>query len=365
MQDEFYRAFEDRFRGSRDLIKQRLQVYLPFVLPLAKVYPGTRAVDLGCGRGEWLEALDDAHISAIGVDLDNEMLEACRVRGLNVKTEDAVTFLKSCDENSAIVVSGFHIAEHLSFASLYRLIEEALRVLVPGGILILETPNAENVTVGTSSFYTDPTHQRPLPMALLAFLVEHVGYSFVKVLRLQEASDLTQTTRISLSDVIYGVSPDYSVIAQKKESVYRDVLPSENLRIEYGVSLAQLTRRFDDQAAKDNALINNGLKCVDEKISRFQTEMSNIFDDALRCYNDIVSNNVAPLNDNERRSADEPTTLLNGDKKQQALIKFSAELALLRRDFDRVKARRWCALKICTALLVFGFLILILILLQI
>ena len=77
MSSDFYRAFEDRYRGSRDLIKSRLRVYLPFVEPLKALYSDCIAVDLGCGRGEWLELLKEKGIGAHGVDLDDGMLSAC------------------------------------------------------------------------------------------------------------------------------------------------------------------------------------------------------------------------------------------------------------------------------------------------
>lgn len=169
MNDGFYHAFEERFRGSRDLIKSRLRVYLPFVEPLRGLNKDAKAVDLGCGRGEWLELLQELKFDAQGVDLDDGMLKICREVGLKVQTIDAIAFLKKLPDASHVVISGFHIVEHIQFIDLQVLVQEALRVLMPGGILILETPNPENIIVGTSSFYLDPTHQRPIPPQLLSF----------------------------------------------------------------------------------------------------------------------------------------------------------------------------------------------------
>mgnify|MGYP003394717699 FL=1 len=78
--NNFYRAFEDKFRGSHELIKERLQVYKPFLEVLA-LFDNKQAIDLGCGRGEWLDVLSDEGFAALGVDLDSGMLEACRERG--------------------------------------------------------------------------------------------------------------------------------------------------------------------------------------------------------------------------------------------------------------------------------------------
>ena len=90
MSDGFYRAFEERYRGSRELIKGRLAAYLPFVEPLLEAYPSATAIDLGCGRGEWLELLAGSGFKPIGVDLDTGMLEACLERGLPVEQGDAL-----------------------------------------------------------------------------------------------------------------------------------------------------------------------------------------------------------------------------------------------------------------------------------
>ena len=107
MSDDFYRALEDKFRGSRELIKSRLQFYLPFVQPLLNFYPSAKAIDLGCGRGEWLEVLADNGFDAEGVDLDDDMLAACRECGLNVQTNDALAFLRGMPDQSRVIVSGF------------------------------------------------------------------------------------------------------------------------------------------------------------------------------------------------------------------------------------------------------------------
>ena len=249
MSDGFYRAFEDRYRGSRELIRERLAIYLPFVEPLHVLYPDASAVDLGCGRGEWLEVLRAKGISAVGVDLDQGMLNDCHGLGLNVEMGDAIAFLSSLPDESQIVVSGFHIAEHLPFDVLQQLVGEALRVLRPGGILILETPNPENLIVGTSSFYLDPTHARPIPPLLLGFLPEYAGFMRVKTVRLQEPAHLLATEKTSLLDVIGGVSPDYAVIAQKEAEDGIIALTENAFGRQYGLDLETLAKRFDSQIA--------------------------------------------------------------------------------------------------------------------
>jgi len=241
----FYRAFEERYRGPRELIKQRLEVYLPFIAPLLQWYEPAAAIDLGCGRGEWLELLQEKGFLPQGVDLDEGMLESCRERGLPATQGDAIAYLKSLADATQCIVSGFHIVEHIPFDDLQTLVIEALRVLKPGGLLILETPNPENVVVGTTNFYLDPTHLRPIPPLLLSFLPEHYGYERVKTLRLQESPELAAKENIGLFEVFAGVSPDYAVVAQKNASP--EVLCAFDAAFakHHGIELNELANRYD------------------------------------------------------------------------------------------------------------------------
>ncbi len=242
MTDNFYRAFEDKFRGPRELIKSRLRVYLPFATPLRDLLDHAAAVDLGCGRGEWLELLREYGYDAQGVDIDEGMLEACRERGLAAHQREALNFLHELPDASQAIVSGFHIVEHIPFENLKLLVREAMRVLQPGGLLILETPNPENLVVATSGFYVDPTHQRPIPSQLLAFLTQHAGFKRNKVLRLQEP--LHADSKPTLLSVLNGVSPDYAIVAQKKgpKQFFKATTPA--FSAEYGVTLEALASAY-------------------------------------------------------------------------------------------------------------------------
>lgn len=248
MMDGFYQAFENRFRGSRDLIKARQRIYLPFIEPLLLLHEEAKAMDLGCGRGEWLEILKETGFNGHGVDLDDGMLAACRQAGLSVTTQDALSALKALPDESQVIVSGFHIAEHIDFSDLRLLIQEALRVLKPAGLLILETPNPENITVGTVNFYLDPTHQKPIPPLLLSFLPEYYGFARVKTVRLQEDKSLSGNGWTHLRDVWEGVSPDYAVVAQKAADATMLEASGAAFTKEYGLTPSVLMGKFDQQA---------------------------------------------------------------------------------------------------------------------
>ena len=247
MSDSFYRTFEDKFRGSNDLIKSRLSVYLPFVEPLKYIDTDINALDLGCGRGEWLELLKEVGISGHGIDIDDEMLLACGELDLSVETGNAITYLQGLPDECQTIVSAFHVAEHVTFEQLQSLVSQALRVLKPGGILIMETPNPENIVVGTRDFYLDPTRKRLIPSDLLSFLPEFYGFARTKVIRLQETKDLAERENLTLQDVLSGVSPDYAVVAQKRAVENLLSVLDYPFKLEYGLNLESLTGLYQSQ----------------------------------------------------------------------------------------------------------------------
>jgi O-antigen chain-terminating methyltransferase len=276
MNDFFYRAFEDRFRGSRSLISARLGVYQPFLRPLAVAFQTPKALDLGCGRGEWLEVLAGAGFDAWGVDLNEGMLAACQERGLTGQLGDALSTLKGLPSESLALVSASHLVEHLPFEEVQILVQEALRVLVPGGLLVLETPNSENLTVGTSSFYLDPTHLRPLPAALLEFVAEHAGFCRSKVLYLQEAADLHGDSQVALMDVLIGVSPDYAVVAQKNAPPALMAEFDAPFNAKYGLSLDSLARRYDTQTSQFNMQLVERSDQLEKAVAQFGEQLSQV-----------------------------------------------------------------------------------------
>jgi O-antigen chain-terminating methyltransferase len=215
--DAFYTAFEAAFRGGRDEIRQRLAVYLERLEPLRGT--GKPILDLGCGRGEWLELLGEAKVPAYGVDLNLVNVARGGEAGLDVRHEDALVHLRSLSEGSLAAVTAFHLIEHLPFETLAELVDEARRVLVAKGLLILETPNPENLQVATCTFRNDPTHRQPIPPAVARFLVENRGFGQVEILRLHpfpEADRLTERSELArrFNDFLYGPQ-DYAVIGCK------------------------------------------------------------------------------------------------------------------------------------------------------
>jgi len=210
---DLYGAFEERFRGERSLIRERLRANLPRFVPLFG--PQAKPVlDLGCGRGEWLQLLAEHDVPAEGVDSSPWMVRNCTDAGLNARQGDAIEYLASLPDNALAGLTGFHIIEHLPIGVLLRLIQQARRVVQPGGVVLFETPNPENLIVGACNFYLDPTHRNPLPPALIAFLLEENGFERVEIERRHPADparlaagDLAQP----LASLLFGPQ-DYAAI---------------------------------------------------------------------------------------------------------------------------------------------------------
>lgn len=274
MDIDFYKAFEDKYRGTRDVIKSRLLVYLPFILPLLRVYPDGHALDLGCGRGEWLEILLENGFNATGVDIDKHMLLEGEKLGLNLYCGDALNYLKKVPDASQVVISAFHMVEHISFADLQQLVFYAHKALVPGGLLIMETPNPENLMVGSCSFYTDPTHNKPIPPNLLAFVPEYYGYQNIKVLRLQEDQKLLNSFRVSLVDVLRGASPDYAIVAQKSAGSEILNLTKKAFDKQYGITVEQLAAYY--QRGINTSLVKSKFKNLAKVLNFFRKLCSTI-----------------------------------------------------------------------------------------
>ena len=256
MNNNFYKSLEDKFRGSRDLIKERLTIYLPFLEVFKNIEQNVNVVDVGCGRGEWLQLLQENGIDAFGVDTDEGMLENAKKFGLNVKLIDAIEYLKSLDDESLYAISGFHIAEHLDFELLKELVKESFRVLKPAGLLILETPNPENIKIATCDFYLDPTHIKPIPPNLLSFLPEFYGFKRTKILRLQEDKELKNSDFVSIDKIIQGASPDYAVVAQKSAKTETLELFDEVFAKDYGLQIDTLMSKFEKRLENMQKNIN-------------------------------------------------------------------------------------------------------------
>ena len=174
--DDFdYVGFENVFRGPESFIRQRLRAYLPLVEKHAPI------VELGSGRGEFLELMRESGIAATGVDRDEAAVARMHAKGLdNAVAGDANAYLAGLAEGSVGAIFSAQFAEHLPFAELLRCLELARERLVPGGLFIAETVNANSIEAW-KTFYVDPSHEKPLFPEVFQFLCRSMGFSQVRV----------------------------------------------------------------------------------------------------------------------------------------------------------------------------------------
>jgi SAM-dependent methyltransferase len=170
-----YVGFEDEFRGSQEQIRERLESYLQYFEGASDV------LDVGCGRGEFLDLLKSRGIGARGIDINHEMVEVCRARGLDVSEADVVSYLEGLPDDSLGGLFAAQVVEHLQPSYLLRFLELAYHKLRPGAPIVLETLNPACWVAFFDSFIRDITHVWPLHPETLRYLVLASGFSRAQI----------------------------------------------------------------------------------------------------------------------------------------------------------------------------------------
>ncbi len=203
--------FAGRFRGSEEYVRQSQRAYI-------ERFRGCRNVlDLGCGRGEFLELMAEAGIPARGVDCSEEFVALVRSKGLAVERADLFDYMAALADGSLDGLFCAHLIEHLPPERLPRLIELAAAKLCRDGVIAIETPNPECLAALAAHFWVDPTHVRPVPASLLVFYLEESGFGRIEVRPLSPAVDsfpaLAELPDAFRSAFFGGL--DYAVLARR------------------------------------------------------------------------------------------------------------------------------------------------------
>ena len=219
-----YFDFENHFRGSLTTIRQNQMRYIPY-------FQGKNHVlDLGCGRGEFLELLRENHIPATGIDLLAEFVDFCNLKDLSVTKGNGVDYLATLEDASLDGIFAGQVVEHLTTDELLLLCHHAYHKLSAGGTLILETPNPTTLAIYSNFFYVDPSHVKPVHPLTLRYFLQEAGFSSIEVIYTEESRDGRKIIPLegdgidnldafneslqTLSDFIYGCQ-DYAIIAKK------------------------------------------------------------------------------------------------------------------------------------------------------
>jgi O-antigen chain-terminating methyltransferase len=203
--------FGENFRGPEEAIRDRQRHY---VLRYGGQGP---VLDMGCGRGEFLEAARDAGLHATGIDQSDECVALCRAKGLHAEKADLFAYLEALPGGSLGGIYCSQVVEHIDPHRLPDLIHLMAQKVRPGGLAILETPNPECLAIFATHFYIDPTHTRPVPPRLLGFYLEEAGFGRLEIDRIspaiQEIPELAELPKAIREKFFGGL--DYVIYARK------------------------------------------------------------------------------------------------------------------------------------------------------
>ena len=206
-----YGRFADRFRGSEEYVKTGQQFYRP-------LFAGrTNVLDIGCGRGEFLEMMREAGVPARGIDLSEESVATCRHKGLEAEVADLYQYLAALPEASLDGIFCAQVVEHLPPERLPEMIKLCASRLARNGVIAIETPNPECLAIFATHFYLDPTHHRPVPHPLLAFYLEEFGIGNIEVRRFSpavESMPSLQSLPADFREAFFGAL-DYAILGRK------------------------------------------------------------------------------------------------------------------------------------------------------
>lgn len=169
-------SFEEAFRGRRPEIQERYRELARRFLDADGV-----VIDVGCGRGEFMELLIELGVDTLGIDIDPTLVGSAQDRGLPVEFGSLVPWLERQDDDSLGGMSLIQVVEHISAMELVEFVALAYRKVKVGGRVIVETVNPQSLYVFAHSFYLDPTHLAPVHPAYLMFLFEQIGFRDLEI----------------------------------------------------------------------------------------------------------------------------------------------------------------------------------------
>ena len=250
MKSDFYLEFENKFRGNRKNIINKLSIYDSLIDLFIKNNKEISLLDIGCGRGELLQRWNKKIPNSIGIEQDQNMINLCESLGLHILKGEALEVLYSLESRSISLITIFHMIEHIESNKLTLLLEQCHRVLKDDGILIMETPSIDNLLVSSKLFYIDSTHINPINPDRIIFDIECAGfikanYYFINGGPLQNSSSL------KLTRVLNGVAQDLSIIACKSQEISDYIF---NINLDWESDLSQAPNTLEAATSFDLAL---------------------------------------------------------------------------------------------------------------
>jgi 2-polyprenyl-3-methyl-5-hydroxy-6-metoxy-1,4-benzoquinol methylase len=203
--------FAQVFRGSEERIREQQQRYA------ARFSGAEDVLDLGCGRGEFLDAACEAGVTARGIDQSEECIQLCRAKNLDAERADVFEYLTALPDTSLGGIYCSQVVEHIPPERLPVLVNLLAKKTRVGALAIFETPNPECLAIFATHFYLDPTHTRPVPSALLRFYLEEAGFGAIEIKTLSPAIETMPALSelpANFREAFFG-GLDYAIIAKK------------------------------------------------------------------------------------------------------------------------------------------------------
>ncbi|WP_413389359.1 methyltransferase domain-containing protein [Prochlorococcus marinus] len=278
MDSDFYTEFENNFRGSREQIINVLSNYDGLIDYILNIDNDPSLLDIGSGRGEWIQKCNALGFKSIGLELDHKMVEDCKKINLNIKQGDALSLLDEFSEDSFSIVSAFHVIEHMKHENIQELIIKSKRILKPNGFLILETPSIDNLIVSSKSFYIDPTHINPIHPDLLGFMLSRTGFNKYKYYFIN-GGPLQNSEADSLTRIFNGVAQDIALIASKSNLLDNSIfdnckLIKRDMRI--GTTLLEAAIDFDNYSRNRYAQYDEAIFIMRKKIIDLERQLQSL-----------------------------------------------------------------------------------------
>ena len=282
MESNFYLEFENKFRGSRQQVHDILSNYNGLIQYIIDIDQEPTLLDIGCGRGEWLQKCSDKGFKPIGIEINNEMVKTCQKLGLNIIKGDAIELLKDFPDNSFSLITAFHVIEHIEFGSIHNLLTECKRVLKKEGLLILETPSIDNLSISSKNFYIDPTHINPINPDLLSFTLGSIGFDMVKTFYIN-GGPLQNDDKYSVTRILNGVAQDLLLLATKSNE--GSIILNENKywskSLKIGPSTIQACIDFDHQLRTTLVRNEETIYLLRSRITTLENQLDKLFSSYL------------------------------------------------------------------------------------
>ena len=293
MTSDFYLDFENKFRGDTQSILSQFSKYDFLIDLIIKDIENPKLIDIGSGRGEWIQKWSNKVEDCFGIENDQEMISLCREKGLNIIDGDAIDILPTLSTNSVSILTMFHTIEHIDYKQSIAILSECYRVLSEDGIFIIETPSIDNLIVSTNTFYLDHTHISHINPEALKFSMKSIGFDKVNDFYIN-GGPMKDDKHSKITRILNGVAQDLLIVATKNVSkskliFYEDIDWQENLN--QAPKTMEACVDFDLRNEKILLDLNN----INSHSQREINYLKNSLKDQLKSF-DVLNSNFNVLN---------------------------------------------------------------------